>query len=120
MTNRRCFSTLALALAAVVCCTADQPKIRVGGNVQAANIVYKVQPVYPPEAKQARIQGTVQLSIDISTDGKVEQVQPVAGPPELVQSAINAVLQWVYKPTLLNGEPVGVTTTVDVNYTLAQ
>ena len=108
-----CFTMAALALA-------DAPKIRVGGNVQSANIVYRVNPIYPPQAKQERIQGAVTLNVDIGTDGKVEHVEPVSGPPELVQSAIDAVLQWVYKPTLLNGEPVGVTTTVDVNYTLSQ
>ena len=121
MTKSRSFCTLACGFVlAAACWAADSPKIKVGAAVQAANLVYKANPVYPPMAKQARIQGTVRLNVDIGEDGKVEHVEPVAGPPELVQSSIDAVLQWVYKPTLLNGEPVGVSTTVDVNYTLSQ
>jgi protein TonB len=96
------------------------PKIRVGGNVQQANLVNKTVPAYPAEAKEARIQGTVTLDVEIAPDGKVRDISLVSGPPELVQSAIDAVKQWVYKPTLLNGQPVAVVTTVEVNYTLSQ
>jgi TonB family protein len=109
-----------VAAAALHAAPPDTPKIRVGGAVQAANVIQKVAPVYPPEAKQEHIQGTVQLSVDIGADGRVEHVEPVSGPPLLVQASIDAVLQWAYKPTLLNGQPVGVTTTVDVNFTLSQ
>jgi protein TonB len=94
--------------------------IRVGGNVQQANLLTSVRPVYPPEAKQDRIQGTVRLEITIAKDGTVSTVAVVSGPPELVQSAVDAVKQWTYKPTLLNGEPVSVLSTVDVNYSLSQ
>jgi bla regulator protein blaR1 len=97
----------------------DKP-IRVGGNVQQANRLSFVTPVYPAEAKQNRIQGTVQLEITIDKEGHVVAVAVIGGPTELTQSAIDAVQQWVYKPTLLNGEPVSVLTTVDVNYTLSQ
>jgi TonB family protein len=90
------------------------------GNVAAANRISTVTPVYPAEAKQNRIQGTVQLEIMIDKEGHVSQASVISGPAELVQSAADAVLQWVYKPTLLNGEPVRVVTTVDVNYTLSQ
>jgi TonB family protein len=96
----------------------ETPKIRVGGNVQASKIVSQPKPVYPPEAKAARIQGTVQLLVEIAADGKVKDVSVVSGPPELVKSAVEAVSQWAYQTTLLNGEPVEVITTVDVNYTL--
>ncbi len=92
--------------------------IRVGGNVQSANLVRQIRPAYPPEAKQARIQGTVRLAAVISPEGNVIDLQPVAGHPLLVPSAMEAVKQWVYKPTLLNGSPVQVITTVDINYTL--
>ena len=94
--------------------------IRVGGNVQQANLITKVTPVYPPEAKAARVQGLVRFNATIGPDGHVENLNVVSGPPLLVNSALDAVKQWVYKPTLLNGQPVTVVTVVDVNYTLAQ
>jgi protein TonB len=107
--------TLALALA-----FGQDTPIRVGGNVAQAKRVYIVAPVYPPEAKENRIQGTVSLEITIDKEGHVGPMSVISGPPELIHSATDAVSQWVYKPTLLNGEPVSVVTTVDVNYTLSQ
>jgi protein TonB len=95
-------------------------RIKVGGGVMAGNLISKVDPVYPPEAKQAGTQGTVRLQIDIGTDGKVERLNAESGPDVLVQAAVEAVRQWTYKPVLLNGQPVEVTTTVDVNFTLSQ
>ena len=94
--------------------------IRVGGNVQSAKLVKQPVPVYPPLAKQARIQGTVQLSVLIGPDGTVQDVQLLSGHPLLVQAATDAVKQWVYQPTLLNGTPAPVLTVVDVNFTLSQ
>lgn len=94
-------------------------RIRVGGNVQAANLIRKVTPVYPPLAKQARIQGTVRFTAIIGKDGTIQNLQLVQGHPLLVQAAQDAVKQWVYKPTLLNGEPVEVVTQIDVNFTLS-
>jgi protein TonB len=105
---------------------AEKPKpvvpqsIRVGGNVQAANLIRQVRPSYPPLAKQARIQGTVKFNAVISKDGTIQNLTVVSGHPMLVQSALEAVKQWLYKPTLLNGEPVEVITTIDVNFTLNQ
>jgi protein TonB len=97
----------------------DHP-IRVGGNVAATNLISQLpHPVYPPEAKQNRIQGIVTLEVTIDQQGRVSDLKPVSGPPELIQSAIDSVSQWLYKPTLLNGEPVTVLTTVNVNYTLS-
>lgn len=92
---------------------------RIGGNVMAANLVSQVPPVYPPLAKMARQQGTVKFQATIGTDGKVEALQVISGPPLLVQASVDAVKKWVYQPTLLNGAPVEVVTTVDVNFTLA-
>ena len=95
-------------------------RIRVGGNVQAVNLITKVTPVYPPLAKQARIQGTVRYDAVIGTDGAIKELTLVSGHPLLVPVATDAVRQWVYKPTLLNGQPVEVETQIDVNFTLSQ
>ena len=95
-------------------------QIKVGGNVQAANLIKKVTPVYPALAKSARIQGTVRFTAVIGKDGTIQNLQLVSGHPMLVQAATDAVKQWVYKPTLLNGEAVEVITQIDVNFTLSQ
>jgi protein TonB len=97
-----------------------QVRIRVGGNVQAAMLVRQAKPLYPPLARQARIQGTVKLQAFISRDGTIQQLQVLSGHPLLIPNALDAVKQWVYKPTLLNGEPVEVVTVIDVNFTLSQ
>jgi TonB family protein len=94
--------------------------IRVGGNVQAMNLIKKVTPLYPPEAKAAGIQGTVRFTATIGQDGSIINLQLVSGHPLLVESAQDAVKQWMYKPTLLNGNAVEVITQIDVNYTLSQ
>lgn len=98
----------------------DTPKrIRVGGNVQAAKLIRKVTPKYPPQAKADRIQGKVELAVVIGADGAVKTVEVISGHPDLVDAAVEAVKQWVYETTLLNGQPVEVQTQVDVNFTLA-
>lgn len=94
--------------------------LRVGGVIGAANLVRKVQPVYPALAKSARIQGTVEFTAIISKEGNIENLQLVRGHPLLVNAAKDAVLQWKYRPTLLNGQPVEVITDIVVNFTLAQ
>ena len=93
-------------------------RIRVGGAVQKANLIRQVRPVYPPLARQARIQGTVKLTAIIAKNGSIEKLEVVSGHPLLIPSALQAVKQWRYKPTLLNGQPVEVVTQVDVNFTL--
>ncbi len=95
-------------------------RIRVGGAVQAAKLVNRVQPMYPPLARQTRISGTVRLHAIIGKDGTVQQLTVESGHPLLVQSALDAVKQWRYQPTLLNGEPVDVDTEIDVIFSLAQ
>ncbi len=95
-------------------------RIRVGGNVQQANLIRQPRPVYPPLAKQARIQGVVRLNAIIGKDGTIQNLTVASGHPLLVPAALEAVKQWLYKPTLLNGEPVEVVTTIDVNFTLSQ
>jgi TonB family protein len=99
---------------------ADLGRVRVGGNIQAAKILNKVQPVYPVAARQARIQGVVRLHVIIAKDGSMLQLEVVSGHPLLQQSAIDAVRQWIYQPTLLNGRPVEVDTTIDVIFALNQ
>jgi TonB family protein len=94
-------------------------RIQVGGNVMAVKLIQKPKPQYPPEAKQARIQGTVKLNALIAKDGTIKNLTIISGDPLLVPSALDAVRQWVYQPTLLNGEPVEVDTEIDVNYTLS-
>ena len=93
-------------------------RIRVGGNVQATMAINAPKPLYPPDAKQARIQGVVRMNVIIGKDGTVLNLQVASGPPELVPASLEAVRQWVYKPTLLNGNPVEVATVVDINFTL--
>jgi TonB family protein len=95
-------------------------RLRIGADVQQANLISQPKPVYPALAKMARVQGTVTLETLIGKDGHVEDIQLISGPPLLVQAAVEAVKQWVYKPTLLNGNPVEVTTTASVNFTLAE
>jgi periplasmic protein TonB len=92
----------------------------IGGNVALANRIKFVQPQYPPLAKSARIQGTVKFTAVISKEGTIQSLQLVSGHPMLVPSAREAVLQWVYRPTLLNNEPVDVITEITVNFTLSQ
>jgi protein TonB len=83
------------------------------------NLIYRVQPQYPPLARQARIQGIVVLRAMISREGKIENLQVITGHPLLVKSAMDAVLQWRYRPYYLNNEPVEVETQVTVNFTLS-
>jgi protein TonB len=90
--------------------------ISVGGPVQAAKLVRKVDPVYPPMAREARIEGTVRLGIVVAKDGQVANIQVNSGHPLLIPAALDAVKQWVYQPTLLNGEPVEVRTEVELKF----
>jgi len=93
-------------------------RIRVGGNVAQTQLVYQVPPVYPPLAKTAHIQGTVVFHALIGCDGIVTNLDYVSGPPLLMTAAFDAVKRWRYKPTVLNGDPVEMDTTVSVAFTL--
>jgi protein TonB len=99
---------------------APPPPIRVrkGGEVQQANLIYAPRPAYPVLAKSSRIQGGVVMDAIISRDGTVDNLVVKSGHPLLIQVAMDAVRQWRYRPTLLNGEPVEVITTITVNFTL--
>jgi TonB family protein len=98
----------------------DPPaRIRVGGNVQKMKIIKMVQPKYPADAKAEKVQGIVRLKVRINQEGFVVETEIEESPDDrLSASAQEAVSQWVYEPTLLNGKPVEVLTVVDVNYTL--
>jgi protein TonB len=91
---------------------------RTGGKVQAANLIHQVTPVYPAIAKITHTQGAVILEAQINKDGSIDSLRVLSGSPLLAQAAIDAVKQWRYRPTLLNGEPTDVITTITVTFTL--
>lgn len=95
-------------------------RIRIGGKVEAAKVLTKVQPVYPESAKAAGAQGTVVLHAVVGMDGKPLSLQVLNSQinPDLARAAVEAVSQWRYEPTLLNGEPVEVDTVITVKFTL--
>jgi TonB family protein len=95
-------------------------QLRIGGEAQESKLIRKVQPVYPVSAKAARVQGKVLLETVISADGVPQEIRVISSPSDdLTQSALDAVRQWPYSSTLLNGAPVEVVTDVLVNYTLS-
>ena len=94
--------------------------VKLGGVVAEANLLHRVQPIYPPLAKSARVQGAVQFTAVISTNGTIEKLELLRGHPLLIAAAKDAILQWRYRPTLLNGHPTEVITEITVNFTLSQ
>lgn len=98
---------------------ATPQRVRVSQGVSSGLLIKKVQPNYPPLARQARIQGDVILQAEISKDGTIQNLQLISGHPMLAPSAIEAVKQWRYRPYLLNGEPVAVETQVLVKFSLS-
>ncbi|HEU5334809.1 MAG TPA: TonB family protein [Terriglobales bacterium] len=98
---------------------ATPQRVRVSQGVSQGLLIHRVQPMYPPLARQARIQGSVILQAEISKDGSIENLRLISGHPMLAPAAIEAVKQWRYKPYFLNGEPVAVETQITVNFTLA-
>ena len=98
---------------------ATPQRVRVSQGVSQGLLIRKVQPTYPPLARQARIQGNVVLTAEISKDGSIENLRLVSGHPMLAPAAIEAVKQWKYKPYFLNGEPVEVETQVTVIFSLS-
>ena len=96
----------------------DQQQIRVGGDVKEPKKIKDVKPVYPEAAKAAGIQGIVILETIIGTDGSVNEAKVLRPVPELDKAALDAVMQWKYTPTLLNGKPVEVVMTVTVTFSL--
>jgi protein TonB len=116
-------SGVAIRITAQTSPTAPPPVhgvLNIGGRVQAAKLITKVPPVYPDVARQARISGTVELQVLINPTGHIQSAAVVSGHPLLRQAALDAVIQCVYQPTLLNNQPVSVNTTVDVIFTLSE
>jgi periplasmic protein TonB len=93
-------------------------RITLGGKVAAAKLIDKVAPQYPEVARSAHVTGTVVLRAVISKSGDIEQLQLVSGPPLLAKAAMDAVAQWRYRPTVLNGQPVEVDTSINVVFSL--
>ena len=94
--------------------------VRVGGNVKAPVRTRMVNPVYPPIAQSARVQGVVIMEAVVGTDGRVSDARVLRSIPLLDQAAVDAIRQWEYTPTLLNGAPVPVIMTVTVQFTLPE
>jgi periplasmic protein TonB len=94
-------------------------RVTLGGQVEAAKLINKVPPQYPEVARSAHVTGTVVLRAVISKSGGIEQLQLVSGPPLLAKAAMDAVTQWRYRPTVLNGQPVEVDTTINVVFSLS-
>jgi TonB family protein len=97
-------------------------RIRVGGNVQAANLIKKITPIYPAGAKFDRVEGTVIMKAVIGKDGSILSLEQINKQVDtrLAEAALDSVKQWLYKPTLLNGNPVEVVTEIEVNFTLSR
>ena len=117
---------MATVLLLLICCLSsataqDAPPApnEVPAREMAGRLINRVDPLYPPLARQARIQGTVILKVFISKSGDVQDLQLISGHPMLAPAAVEAVKQWRYRPYLVNGGAVDVETTVQVNFTLA-
>jgi periplasmic protein TonB len=91
-------------------------RIKQGGTVQQAMLISQVKPTYPALGLQIHLQGDVVLRAIIDKEGRVSELQVISGHPLLIQSALDAVRQWRYRPTMLNGEPVEVDTTITVSF----
>jgi protein TonB len=92
---------------------------RISELQQMAQLVHRVEPIYPPLARQIRHEGRVELHAIISPEGAIESLQVISGDPLLIQSALDAVREWRYRPTILNGQAIEVDTQITVIYTLS-
>ena len=100
--------------------TATQGRIMIGDHLGTGNMIRQPRPRYPRAAKEARIQGVVHLSVVVAKTGEVKEIHVLSGHPALERAAVDAVKQWQYSPTFLNGEPVEIKTSVDIPFTLNQ
>jgi TonB family protein len=97
----------------------DTTRVRVSQGVSQGLLIHRVQPIYPASARQSHVQGTVIMRAVISKDGRIEKLNPISGPKELIPAAVGAVQQWRYKPYLRAGQPVEVETQIVVNFQLS-
>jgi protein TonB len=95
-------------------------RVRMGGHVLEAKLIHRVVPAYPAHARLVRASGDVRLSAVIGRDGRIQEINVLSGHPLLIQAAVDAVRQWIYQPTMLNGEPVEVDTVITVMFNLAR
>ena len=117
---RLILGTLLLAGCALLVASQETPApVEVPAQAMQSLLIRRVAPVYPPLARQARIQGIVTLKVIVSKDGEVRAAEPVSGHPMLAPAAIAAVKQWRYTPYMQDGEPVEVTTTIQVHFQIA-
>ena len=93
-------------------------RVTVSGKEMGQRLIHRVEPVYPPEARQANIEGTVKLTAVIATDGSIQQLRVDRGHPLLVKAALDAVRQWKYEPMIVYGSAVEVLTGIDVVFQL--
>jgi protein TonB len=96
-----------------------QDPVPIGGRVMMARLIHQVKPTYPALGHQAHISGTVVLQAIVGRDGCIRDLQVLSGHPLLIPAAVEAVRQWLYQPTTLNGNPVEVLTTVEVKFVLS-
>ena len=113
------YAALPATTLAIAAQTPPKKKVVISSGVAQGLLIRKVAPIYPPEAKESKVTGTVVLRIEIDTTGAVQKPQVISGNTMLQQSALDAVKQWRYRPYKLNGEPVEVETTVNIVYSLA-
>jgi protein TonB len=93
-------------------------QVTVGGRVRMARLIHRVEPLYPPLARQMHVSGVVDVFCIIGTDGRIREMKLLSGNPLLAPSVLEAVRQWIYEPTLLNGEPVELVSTISVTFRL--
>jgi TonB family protein len=96
--------------------TALPARVRMGGNVMKAKLVNLVEPIYPPEAQSAHLKGVVRLHVVLATDGAPKEITVERGDPAFAKAAVDAVRQWRYAPTTLNGAAVEIDTTIDIEF----
>jgi protein TonB len=94
--------------------------VRVGGRVREPKLTMRVDPIYPPLARQVHVQGVVIIDAILDEQGNVVEAKIVSGPPLLIQSAMDAVKKWKYEPTYLNDQPVPVQLNVTVTFRLSE
>jgi len=103
---------------AVSASRAPQQMLRISQGVSQGLILKRVQPIYPPQGMQMRLEGTVELQANISKTGNITGIKQLSGQAILGRAAMDAVRQWKYKPYYLNGEPVEVQTQITVKFKL--